>query len=390
MPRVRMAAAMTLFTACTWFAAIAAGAERIPRVCDADPDPLPYGDGGQCQHLLPRSRSGRRPASCCCTASRPRRTCSAISSRCSPIAITSSRPTIPASVRATCPIAEVRVQFDASPISSTSCSTRSASQHYAIYVMDYGAPVGYRLAIKHPERVTRSDRQNGNAYEEGLKEFWDPIKAYWANGSTGAPQGAPSSSTPATTVPVPRRRRGRRASIRTPGCSTRRSSIARQREIQMDLFYDYRTNVPLYPAVPGILPRTPAADADRLGQERHDLPAEGATPYLRDLPNAELHLLDTGHFALEDRLDDMAPLIRDFLDRKHRNALIQAGVGSVFDINPCGRALLRPCVHTGSPSAAKGREVRGLPVPALAQRAATNTSADTLVRGRDRLHRGAR
>ena len=88
------------------------------------------------------------------------------------------------------------------------------------------------------------------------------------------------------------------------------------RDIQMDLFHDYGTNVPLYPAVPGLLPRAQAADADRLGQERLDLPGRWRRTLSPRPAQAEMHLLDTGHFALEDKLDEMAPLIHDFLDRK--------------------------------------------------------------------------
>ena len=123
---------------------------------------------------------------------------------------------------------------------------------YAMYVMDYGAPVGWRLALKHPERVTGLIVQNGNAYEEGLKEFWDPIKAYWADGSEAQPQGAAdagdarrrrSSSTPTGCRDVSRISPDNwvhdQALLDRPGNA----------EIQMDLFYDYRTNLPLYPAV---------------------------------------------------------------------------------------------------------------------------------------------
>ena len=87
------------------------------------------------------------------------------------------------------------------------------------------------------------------------------------------------------------------------------------KDIQLDLFHDYGTNVPLYPQFQAFFRERQAADADRVGQERRDLSADGAYPYKRDLPNVEFHLLDTGHFALEDKADEMIPLISDFLLR---------------------------------------------------------------------------
>ena len=155
------------------------------------------------------------------------------------------------------------------------CSSSSASTRYALYVMDYGAPVGYRLALKHPERVTALIVQNGNAYEEGLKEFWDPIKAYWADGSAGAPRRPCASwSTPATTKF--QYTDGVRDVSRIEPDNWVHDQALLDRpgnvEIQLDLFYDYRTNVPLYPQSRPIFREHAAADADRLGQERRDLP----------------------------------------------------------------------------------------------------------------------
>jgi pimeloyl-ACP methyl ester carboxylesterase len=188
---------------------------------------------------------------------------------------------------------------------------------YAMYVMDYGAPVGWRLALKHPERVTALIVQNGNAYEEGLKEFWDPIKAYWSDHSEAHRKALHSLVTPKITkfqytdgvADVSRISPDNwvhdQALLDRPGNA----------DIQMDLFYDYRTNLPLYPAVQAYFRKHQPPTLIVWGKNDKIFPADGAHPYKRDLPDVEFHLLDTGHFALEDKADEMVPLIRDFLER---------------------------------------------------------------------------
>ena len=189
---------------------------------------------------------------------------------------------------------------------------------YAMYVMDYGAPVGWRLALKRPERVTGLIVQNGNAYDEGLGAFWDPIKAYWADHSAERRQALNFLVAPATTKfqytdgvrdvtrIAPDNWVQDQALLDRPGNA----------DIQLDLFYDYRTNVPLYPAVQAYFRARRPPTLVVWGANDTIFPVSGAHPFRRDLPDAEMHLLDTGHFALEDKLDVMAPLIRDFLDRK--------------------------------------------------------------------------
>ena len=178
----------------------------------------------------------------------------------------------------------------------------------SLYVMDYGAPVGYRLALRRPEQVKALIVQNGNAYDEGLREFWDPIKKYWAD---------PSSENRAALhfLVEPKSTRWQyengvadhtlldpttwlldQVGLDRPG----------NREIQMDLFYDYRTNVPLYPQFQAFFRKQQPATLIVWGKNDFIFPPEGAGPYRRDLPNAETHLLDTGHFALETHGEEIA------------------------------------------------------------------------------------
>lgn len=189
---------------------------------------------------------------------------------------------------------------------------------YAMYVMDYGAPVGYRMALKGPDRVTGLIIQNGNAYEEGLKEFWDPIKAYWADNSDVNRQAISGLVTLEITKfqytdgvsdvsrISPDNWVHDQALLDRPG----------NRDIQLDLFLDYGTNVPLYPKFQRFFREKKPPTLIIWGKNDKIFPADGAAPYKRDLPNAELHMLDTGHFVLEDKFEVAVPLIQDFLDRK--------------------------------------------------------------------------
>jgi pimeloyl-ACP methyl ester carboxylesterase len=189
---------------------------------------------------------------------------------------------------------------------------------YALYVQDYGAPVGYRLALKHPERITALVVQNGNAYEEGLKDFWNPIKAYWADGSDAHRAALRAGLTLAATKSqyldgvrdpsrvAPDTWLHDQALLDRPGID----------EIMLDLFKDYGSNVALYPRFQAFFRSRRPPTLIVWGTHDVIFPADGAHAYLRDLPDAELHLLDTGHFALEDKGDEIAKLMLDFLDRK--------------------------------------------------------------------------
>lgn len=189
--------------------------------------------------------------------------------------------------------------------------------HYALYVMDYGAPVGYRLATAHPERVTAFVVQNGNAYDEGITGFWDPIKAYWRTGaaperealrwltSLKATQWQYTDGVRDTTLLSPDAWTHDQAGLDRPG----------NQEIQLDLFYDYRNNLPLYPQWQRYFRERKPPMLVVWGANDQIFVAAGAAPYRRDNPNAQVHMLDTGHFALETHGPQIAKLINGFLDR---------------------------------------------------------------------------
>ena len=190
-------------------------------------------------------------------------------------------------------------------------------RHYAMYVMDYGAPVGWRLALKHPDRVTGLIVQNGNAYDEGLKEFWDPIKAYWSDHSQKHREALYGLVTLDTTKFQYTDGVSDLSRISPDNWVHDQVLLDRpgNAEIQMDLFYDYRTNLPLYPKIQEYFRKYQPPTLIVWGKNDKIFPADGAYPYKRDLPNLDFHLIDTGHFALEDKADEMVPLIRAFLAR---------------------------------------------------------------------------
>jgi pimeloyl-ACP methyl ester carboxylesterase len=189
---------------------------------------------------------------------------------------------------------------------------------YAIYVFDYGAPVGFRLAIRHPDRITAVISQNGNAYLEGLSEGWNPIQAYWKNPSLENRAALRAFLKPETTqwqythgVRSPEQL--------SPDSWTLDSALLARPgndEIQLDLFGDYQSNIALYPKFQEyIRTHRPPLLAVWGKNDPFFLPA-GAQAFKRDHPNAEVHLLEAGHFALESQGPEIAAIIRDFLERK--------------------------------------------------------------------------
>jgi pimeloyl-ACP methyl ester carboxylesterase len=188
---------------------------------------------------------------------------------------------------------------------------------YAVYVFDYGAPVGLRLAIRHPERITAIISQNGNAYLEGLSDGWNPIQAYWKEPSPENRAALRALLTPEATrwqythgVPNPER-------LSPDAWSLDSALLARpgNDEIQLDLFGDYQSNIALYPEFQKyIRTRRPPLLAVWGRNDPFFLPA-GAEAFRRDNPDVEVHLLDAGHFALESRGPEIAAIIRGFLAR---------------------------------------------------------------------------
>ncbi len=196
-------------------------------------------------------------------------------------------------------------------------------QRYSLYVMDYGAPVGFRIAARHPERIESLIIQNGNAYEEGLRDFWDPIKAYWKEKSKEnaaalrdslltieATKWQYTNGVRNTETIAPENWFNDQYLLERPG----------NKDIQLQLFYDYGSNPPLYPQWQAYFREYQPPTLIVWGKNDTIFPEEGAHPYKRDLKNIDFHILDTGHFALEEDGDTIADLITCFL-AKHTDLL---------------------------------------------------------------------
>ncbi|OYD96424.1 hydrolase [Nostoc sp. 'Peltigera membranacea cyanobiont' 210A] len=186
---------------------------------------------------------------------------------------------------------------------------------YSLYVMDYGAPIGYRIAAKYPERVEALIVQNGNAYEEGLREFWNPIKAYWQDRS---PENAEKLKHLVTLEATKWQYTNGVRNLEAISPDTwNMDQLFLDRpgndEIQLALLYSYGTNPPLYPQWQEYFRQYQPPTLIVWGKNDYIFPPEGAHPYKRDLKDVELHLLDTGHFALEEDGDAIADHIRRFL-----------------------------------------------------------------------------
>jgi len=188
---------------------------------------------------------------------------------------------------------------------------------FAVYVFDYGAPTGFRLAVKHPERITAMISQNGNAYEEGLSEGWNPIRAYWKDVSEANRKALRDLLKPETTYWQYTHGVPDTLQVSPDGYSLDNFYLARPSadEVQLDLFGDYKSNVALYPTFQNYF-RThkPPFLAVWGKNDPFFLPA-GAEAFKRDIPNATVRFFDTGHFALETHANEIADEIRTFLRR---------------------------------------------------------------------------
>jgi pimeloyl-ACP methyl ester carboxylesterase len=186
---------------------------------------------------------------------------------------------------------------------------------YAMYIFDYGSPIGFRLAVKHPERITGIISQNGNAYEEGLSDGWNPIKAYWRQPTQAHRDGLQSMLTPETTFWQYTHGVDDPVAVSPDGYSLDNFYMARPgaHEVQLDLLLDYADNVALYPVFQNYLRRyTPRLLAVWGRNDPFFLPA-GAEAFKRDIPGAVVRFFDTGHFALETHCEEIALAIREFL-----------------------------------------------------------------------------
>ncbi len=187
---------------------------------------------------------------------------------------------------------------------------------FAIYVFDYGAPVGFRLALQQPDRITAIISQNGNAYEEGLSEGWKPIQAYWQNPSQTNRDALRAFLTSETTRWQYTHGVPEGTTVSPDGYSLDTYYLARPGvdEIQLDLFADYKNNVALYPRFQQYLRTHKPPVLAVWGKNDPFFLPTGAQAFQRDVPSAIIRFFDTGHFALETHAKEIATEIRSFLN----------------------------------------------------------------------------
>jgi pimeloyl-ACP methyl ester carboxylesterase len=188
---------------------------------------------------------------------------------------------------------------------------------FAIYVFDYGAPTGFRIAVKHPERITAIISQNGNAYEEGLSDGWTPIRAYWEDPSPANREALRAFLKPETTIWQYTHGVPDSTSVSPDGYALDNFYLARPGadEVQLDLFGDYKSNVALYPTFQHYFRTHKPPCLAVWGKNDPFFLPPGAAAFQRDIPGAVVRLFDTGHFALETHAAEIAAEIRSFLSR---------------------------------------------------------------------------
>jgi pimeloyl-ACP methyl ester carboxylesterase len=188
---------------------------------------------------------------------------------------------------------------------------------FAIYAFDYGAPTGFRLAVRHPERITAIVSQNGNAYEEGLSEGWNPIQAYWRDPSQSNRDALRSFLAPEATIWQYTHGVSDTTSVSPDGYSLDNFYLARPGadDFQLDLFGDYKSNVALYPAFQEYFRKHKPPFLAVWGKNDPFFLPPGAEAFKRDIPGTEVRFFDTGHFALETHCEEIAAAIREFLSR---------------------------------------------------------------------------
>ena len=189
--------------------------------------------------------------------------------------------------------------------------------HFAIYVFDYGAPTGFRMALRHPERIAAIISQNGNAYEEGLSDGWNPIRAYWQDRSEANRAALRAFLSPETTVWQYTHGVADTSLVSPDGYSLDNFYLARPDadEVQLDLFGDYKSNVAMYPEFQAYFRKYKPPLLAAWGKNDPFFLPPGAEAFKRDIPGAEVRFFDTGHFALETHCEEIATAIREFLSR---------------------------------------------------------------------------
>jgi pimeloyl-ACP methyl ester carboxylesterase len=215
--------------------------------------------------------------------------------------------------------AEFSYTFDAAARLVQKLLTKLGVSKYAVNVFDYGAPTAWRLALADPDAITALVVQNGNAYDEGLdNEFWVPIKKYWADPSAENRAALGSLVSLDSTKFQYTDGMANPSRISPDNWTIDQALLDRpgNAEIQLDYFLDYGTNPALYPAVQEWLRQKQPPTLIVWGANDVIFPADGAHPYQRDLHDVEFHLFESGHFLLEDRPEEVFPLIYDFLARK--------------------------------------------------------------------------
>ena len=190
-------------------------------------------------------------------------------------------------------------------------------ERYAIYIFDYGAPVGLRIAVKRPDRITAIISQNGNAYEEGLSEGWNPIRAYWRQPTQANRDALRNFLAPETTLFQYTHGVADPSLVSPDGRSLDDYYLARPgaHEAQLDLLLDYASNVALYPDFQGYFRNHQPPFLAVWGKNDPFFLPAGAEAFKRDIPNADVRFFDTGHLASETHSAEIAAAIRDFLDR---------------------------------------------------------------------------
>ena len=217
------------------------------------------------------------------------------------------------------PIADFAYTFDNFAVIIEELLKKLNINRYSLYLMDYGAPVGWRLAAKYPEKIETLIVQNGCAYDEGLETFWDPIKAYWKDRNNKKAEETLRTFHNPDGLKWQYTHGIGDASVITPDnweIDLRHLERPENGQIQLDLFYDYRTNPPKYPEWQQYFRDHNPEMLIVYGKNDYIFPVRGAEAYKKDVTNLEYHLFDAGHFALESHGIEIAATIRSFLKRK--------------------------------------------------------------------------